>query len=557
MAALPYGAQNAPQKPPAKPGAPAVVAPEKLPATSAIRGRVTTYPDGRPLARARVMLTRPDKNYAWVRLTDDDGRYEITELEAFDNYMLSASKTGFTPRVWGEQQLPALPTPLKLGPAQTLERIDVALAAHLWISGKVLDSDGTPFGGAVVAALKPVVVGEAREMVPAAEIITNDKGEYRLFGLPPGQYFITATDPAFMSAGDNQGPLVYGPTFYPGVASAEDATRLTLEPGQPRDNIDFKLVIVTPVRVTGKVAAASNEQLVSGAVVMSPYRTDRPTSFSLTKVDLQPDGSYQFFNVPPGRFIIRSRGEVDRDGISLFGSFTLNVGPRNIGNVDMTLLPGARIEGLIEWDGRAPRPVDTSDVRVRAPMADGSLYGDSLTGGIRGDSFVIRGAMAGRHFLRVENLPSPWTLKAVYYRGQDVTDLPMTFQSGEQVSGVRLVLTDRSTTLDGRIISTEGDDMESYKVVAFPANQLYWRPASRHIRMTLPDRDGRFQLRGLPPDLYYLSAARDVDEGDIVQQSTLDRLLASAVTVRLHEGQPAIADIRVRPARRQGGAAAR
>ena len=65
------------------------------------------------------------------------------------------------------------------------------------------------------------------------------------------------------------------------------------------------------------------------------------TRFTITRVDIKPDGNYEFFNVPPGRFIIRSRGEIDSEGIMLFGSFTLNIDGRSAAAVDMTLLPGA------------------------------------------------------------------------------------------------------------------------------------------------------------------------------------------------------------------------
>lgn len=551
MVAAPGQVKPPPPKPGTVPG-PATPLPgqvEKPAPTAVVRGRITSHPDGRPLSRARVMLQRPDKAYAWVTITDTDGRYEIRELEAFDNYMLSVSKTGFAPRVWGEQQLPALPTPITLTDGQVVDNIDVALAEQLWVSGKILDSDGTPFAGAVVSALRPIFVGDRREMVTVAEIITNDKGEYRLFGLPAGQYFISAVDPAFLSTGDHQGPLVYAATFYPGVASPEGATRITLEPGQPRENIDFPLTIIKPARVSGRIVSYDNQQLYSGAVVMSPFRSDRAASFTITRVDIKPDGNYEFYNVPPGRFIIRSRGETDQEGVTLFGSFTLNVEGRSTAGVDMTLLPGARLEGLVEWDGTSPRPANPGEIRVRAPMADGSMFGDALTGNItEGDTFVIRGAMVGGHLIRVEGLPEPWHLKTVYYRGQDVTDIPMSFSSGEDVRSLRIVLHDKSTRVEGRVISDERDDFESYRVIAFPVSQLYWRPASRHIRLARPDREGRFSISGLPPSTYYLAATREMDETDIGDPAMLDRLTGGAVIVRLTEGERKTQDLRMRRA---------
>lgn len=301
-----------------------------------------------------------------------------------------------------------------------------------------------------------------------------------------------------------------------------------------------------PARVAGRITSYDNQQLIAGAVIMSPFRADRAASFSVTDVDIRPDGSYEFANVPPGRFIIRARGEVDREGNTLFAAFTLSVGGKDVRGVDMTLYPGARVEGLIEWHGSAPRPADVSQVRVRAPMADGSQFGDALTGHVTDDDrFAIRGAMVGAHFLRVEDLPEPWSLDAVYFQGQDVTDIPMTFQFGQEVQSLRLVLTDLSTRLDGILVSTPRDDLESYKIVAFAANQMYWKPGSRHIRIARPDREGRFRFHGLPPAVYYFAAARDVDESDISDPRVLDTLTAGARVIRLAPGEQRAEALRV------------
>lgn len=527
--------------------------PPKPPPTAVLRGRVTTYPDGRPVARARVLLTRPDKSYARVTITGADGRYEITQLEDFDNYMLSANKTGFAARVWGEQPLPAPPTPLKLAAGQILESIDVALAAHLSLSGRILDEDGTPFAGAVVSALRSVIMDGRRELIPVAEIITNDKGDYRLFGLPAGLYFISAIDPAFLSAGDHLGPLEYPPTYYPGVPSAEEATRVTLDPGQPREGVDFKLNIVKPMRIIGKMSAYSNDLFTSGIVAMTPVRADGSLSTSASEVDIRPDGRFIFTNVPPGRFLIRARAETENEPVLLFGHFAVTVTDRDISGAEMTLLAGARLDGLVEWEGNSPRPVDTA-MRVRAPMSDGNTFGDALNGKIEDDdTFVLAGAMVGRHLIRVENLPEPWTLKSVYFKGQDVTDIPLAVEPGHLFSDIRLILTDKPTRLEGRLVSVEGDDMESYRVVIFSANPLHWGPASRYVTLARPNREGRFTLRGLPPGVYRLAASRALDETDLFDPRTLDQLAPTATTIRLNEGQQAAVDVRVRPSRASAG----
>lgn len=219
MTAL-WAGTAAAQAPPTPQTPPAIQVETPVPA-AVIRGRVTSFPDGAPLARARIILARPGAEYSFVTLTAEDGTYEISALEGANDYMLSASKTGYAPRMYGEHPLPEPPTPIVLADGQTLENIDVALAEQLWVSGRILDADGTPFARAIVSALRAVFIEDRREMVTVAEIITNDKGEYRLFGLPAGQYFISAIDPAFLSTRDHLGPLVYAATFYPGVASPE------------------------------------------------------------------------------------------------------------------------------------------------------------------------------------------------------------------------------------------------------------------------------------------------------------------------------------------------
>lgn len=528
--------------------------PPKAPPTAILRGRITTHPDNRPIARARVMLSRPDKNYSRVAVTEPDGRYEITEIEDFDNYTLSVSKTGYAARLWGEQQLPAPPTPLKIAPGQVLENIDVALVAHLSIAGKIFDTDGTPFGGAVVSALKSVFMDGRRELIPVAEIITNDKGEYRLFGLPAGLYFLSAVDPAFLAAGDHLGPLEYAPTYYPGVPSAEDAARVTLEPGQPREGLDFKLTIVKPVRIIGKITAYNNALFTSGVVAMTPVRADGSLSTAASEVDIRPDGLFVFSNVAPGRFLIRARGETENDPVLLFGHFAVTVSGRDLSGAEMTLLPGAKIAGLVEWDGTSPRPVD-SEMRVRAPMSDGNTFGDALNGKIKdNNTFEIAGAMVGMHLIRVENLPHPWTLKAVYFKGQDVTDIPLSVEPNNVLADVRVILTDKPTSLAARLISVEGDDMESYRVVVYAANPLFWGPTSRYVTLARPDREGRFMVRGLPPGTYRIAASRELDETDLLNPGTLDKLAPVATTVRLFEGRESSADVRVRPARPSIGA---
>lgn len=545
-----------PVPPQTKPGTPAVQATPKIPPpppTASLSGRVTSVTDGKPVARARVVLSAdeifecppgtPDgvtdncQRYNRTEITDKDGRYAFDKLPRGKTFVVRANKTGFAPRAFGETPPAVAPTFVILKDGEKKIDIDVQLVPQNYMSGTLFDEDGTPFAGALVEALRAVYDKGQRSFVTAAESVTDDRGHFRLFGLAPGQYFITAFDPAYSRVGDQLGQLFYGPTFYPGTVYQDDAVRITLDPGVPREGLEFKLQIIRPSRMTGKLNAAGL-QLLAGAVNIGPSRNSRSASFAISEADIRPDGVFQFANILAERYVIRARAAIEIKGVSHFALWTQPVEGQDIADVDMVLSPGALVRGVVKWESRSSQPpTDKSGILVRAPMADGSTFGDALTGKIELDrSFEVLGAMAGYHYIRVDGLPEPWRMKQVLWRGADVTDIPVKMEYRGLYDGIEVVLTDVFTTLSGTIAIAPDDLAQAYAVIAFPTNRLHWQPTSRYIKLTYPDDRGRFVIRGLPPAEYAVAITRTADESDLASAVLLDRLLVDAPTIRLGEG---------------------
>lgn len=553
-AGLAQGSRSAPpqgkQTEPAKQITPPPPAP---PPTASLAGRITSVADGKPIARVRVVISaneifecppntppgRTDEcpRYNRVELTNADGRYAVDKLPRGKTFVVTAMKTGFAARAFGETPPAVPPSYVELKDGEKRENVNIQLVPHNFITGTLLDEDDTPFAGALVEALRAVYENGQRKFVTVADSVSDDRGQFRLFGLAPGQYFISAFDPAYSRVGDQLGQLFYGPTFYPGTAFQDDAVRLTLDPGVPVEGLKFKLQIIRPARITGKLIV-TGLQLLAGAVKISPSRNSRSASFAATEADIKPDGVFQFANILAERYVIRARGEVERQGLSHFGQWTQPVEGRDISDVDLVLSPGALVTGRVTWDGKTSRPpADESAIRVRAPMSDGATVGDALTGTIELDrTFALRGVMAGLHYIRVEGLPEPWRLKKVLWRGSDVTDIPLDLDYGETYDGMDVVLTDVYTTLSGLASVNVGDLPQGYAVIAFPTNTLHWQPASRYIKLTYLDDRGRFMFRGLPPAEYFVAITRAADESDLTSDVLLDRLSLNALTVRLGEG---------------------
>ena len=520
-------------------GAPAAV-PAQVP-TSSLSGTVRSDADKTPLGRARVTLVSPALDPPRAVITAADGTYTFHKLPA-GAYTVSVTRSGYAPGHFAERRS-APPATVTLARGQMATGVDVSLLPAGVIVGRVLDEDDNPFAGASVDALVPRTAGGQTMLVSLASAHTDDRGEFRLVGLPAGQYYVSAFDPAFADVGDETGPLRYTPTYYPGVVLTGQATRVSVTPGvEPAAGIVFRLQIVRPARVAGTIT--SDRQLISGAVMMLPIHGAGLGSAasglgSATSQDvlILPDGSFAFRNVPPGEYQIRARGELEPQGTSLFATFGVKVEGRDIEHVDMALRPGARLEGqLIVEAERARRPAAFPGVRVRAPFADGSSFGDSPTGDVRADGgYAIRGLMPGSHVITVEGLAAPWVVKHVTWRGQDISDIGVEAESQQVFADVRVTVTDVTTQIAGTVRGAGGAPVPDATVIVLPLARNYWTPTSRRFRLLRSDAAGRYQIRGLPPGEYRVVASLDLDDGEAYRRELLEALSTAGVPIRLGE----------------------
>jgi hypothetical protein len=528
--------------------------PPEPPPTGVIGGVVTDLATKKPLARARVVLSadeiyacppgEPNRNpatcprYNRVSITDAEGRFSFDRLPRGKTFLVVVSKTGYASRAFGETPPDVLPTLIELKSGESRTDVNVALAPETHISGTLLDEDGTPFAGALVEAARAVYQEGQRHFVTVAQSVTDDNGAFRLYGIPPGQYFIWATDPAFANVGDQLGQLFYGPTFYPGTPYQDEAARVTVDPGRNLEGLKFTLKIIKPARVTGKVIAPG-AQLLAGAIDIGPLRNSKIAPFAVGEADLKPDGVFQFANVLAERYRIRARGEVERQGVSYFMQYSTPVLGADINGINLTLSPGALVSGVVTWDGTANvPPTNQEEIRVRAPMADGSVFGDALTGKlVGGREFYLRGCMQGQHYIRVDGLPEPWRLKRVYWRGSDITDIALDMEYGQVIDGIEIVLTDVFNVISGTARVAQDDLAQGYAVILFPTTSLNWSQGSRYIRVTHLDDRGTFSFRGVPPSEYYIAVTRHYDESDLGDTDVFERLIGQSTTFRIGEGE--------------------
>jgi hypothetical protein len=210
-------------------------------ANGSLSGSVVSL-NGTPIARAVVLVYRPSIPAREVE-TDARGRYRIDRLSAGE-YTVEARKWGFETRKYGQDRMVASRSSgiykrVAVKNGQAVESIDVMLARGGAIAGTIVDEFGEPMQGVAVSPLQLTSTAGHSRWIRTAVLgssRTDDRGQYRLFGLLPGTYVVQAAvdDTLSTSSGDV-------PFFYPGTPSITQATATNVDFAMAANGIDLTL----------------------------------------------------------------------------------------------------------------------------------------------------------------------------------------------------------------------------------------------------------------------------------------------------------------------------
>jgi len=536
---------------------------------AALSGRVLRGDTGAAVKRAIVRLAGQDTRDRRTVQTDDNGRYQFTDLQA-GRYTVTVSKAGFITLAYGQKhpRQPALPIQVDAG--RPLVNVNIALPRGSVITGHVVDEDGEPMTRALVQVLRYVYRQGLRQIEPAGTDQTDDRGQYRVFDLEPGEYFVRVTLPrrrggvgaggpggrgarggrggrgggGFFGALDVEDPNATGlaPSYYPGVTMLRAAVPLTLGLSQEMAGVNFAAQLVRMARVGGMVfgpdgsPARGTQVLLTSSEVMGR----RPGSTLAGRVDR--DGYFEVTNVPPGSYTVQAlSGRGRRDSEPVFASLKIAVDGQDITDLTMMLRHGAEISGMLTFDGtQLPDPSDLEPLLVTTSPINPTPFeqrGGSNAGVEPDGSFVLSDIDGGPRLIRMNRLPDGLQLKAVYLEGRDVIDAPRDFAAGQSIAGVTLVLTDQITELAGMVHDEGGDALTEFTVIAFPTDERLWQPQSRHIMASRPDQNAQYRMRGLPPGDYLLSVVEVVQQGEWFDPRLLADLRRRAARVTLRDGE--------------------
>ena len=214
----------------------------------AISGMVVKLAGSEPIKTATVQLqSTQDLAHSVSVVTDVGGRFELKGIDP-GRYRLKVSRTGFVTQEYGQKSPNDPGSEIRLSPGQNLRDLLFRLIPWGVIAGRVLDEEGEPLPWAQVTALREVYSNGKRKLSSEALVPTNDLGEYRLFGLKPGRYFISARfKPGQHVVGrsevredevDDSRPE-FMPVYYPGSPDPARALTLALKAGEESPSVEI------------------------------------------------------------------------------------------------------------------------------------------------------------------------------------------------------------------------------------------------------------------------------------------------------------------------------
>jgi hypothetical protein len=340
---------------------PAAAAPNR----GAIHGHVLQSKSGEPVKKALVVLRRGQEPGTGAS-TDASGAFRFDDLEP-GPYTLSTERTGFVLDLESDRSV----VNVKPGPDES--EVTLKMIRTGAISGRVLDTDGEPITGATVQVAP---VNQKKGGVSSFNAVTDDRGEYRSFNIPPGKYRLAVSyEPGYQQrqvrmqsprtqSGTAAPEETYTLTYYPAALDSKLAQTIDVEAGADLLGYDVQILRAKGVTVRGTVGAAEGAPAEAILFVsLSPIR--RTIGLRVYDNVIQDStGAFELTQVLPGTYALGATAPLGDKRLS--ARLVVDVGNANIDGIRLTLAPPADHQRC-----RCPagRPQDAAGSRCRVDAA--------------------------------------------------------------------------------------------------------------------------------------------------------------------------------------------
>ena len=479
-----------------------------------VAGMVVKLADGEPLRKASVDLSSmEDRQRTISTTTDASGHFQLKGLDP-GRYNLTIGRNGFVTQEYGQKTPHDPGATLTLRPGQNMKDLLFRLVPSAVIAGRVFDEDGEPVRSVQVSALRQGYAGGKRELWPQTNESTNDLGEYRLFGLPPGRYLIRVTTSSSNYWGRRTIQLPanelteqgYAPTYYPGSPDPAKAVALTVKEGEEIPSVEIMLRPVSVYTVRGRVLNMISKQSTGIMVEVEP-RNARTVWFfdrSTTVADDR-DGAFEIHDLLPGSYI--AIAQWSEEGKRYQARQNFEVGNADVEGLNLVVSPGVAVPGQIRWEGQPS--LDRGELAVYLESKD-VQHGVGGATRVTGDAFTLKDVSEGEYRAEIAGISQDCFLKSVRHGSAESLDEGFTVRRGSDAA-LEITVSCRGARVRGAVTDTDNLPAAGVWVVLVPDDPH--RSESRLYKAKTTDQYGHFELSGVAPGDYKVFSWDQVEQG--------------------------------------------
>lgn len=513
-----------------------------------IEGVVRQADTGEPLKKTLLtaMTASPRGNGPMNPVTassDAEGRFRLTNIEP-GQYRLVAERAGYVRMEHGARKPNQPGTPLTLKSGDELKNVEIKLIRHAVVTGRITDEDGDPVQSASVQLMRYTFVRGRRQLVPVSGGSSNDLGEYRLFGIAPGKYYLSVSHrsggpfgaimgmrgrggpgPGMMGADQN-----YAPMYFPGTFEVDSATLLEIPAGSDMRGVDMRLLRTRTYRVSGRVVAQA-EGRRGGMVVLVPKSSAGFGFGDRLAAPWRPNtGTFEIQGVRPGSYNLVAQVFEGQNRMS--ARLPVDVGEGDVTDLTVTPVPGGELSGVVRVQDKAS--VDLQNLRIQLSPREIGPFGGFGTSPVQADGkFTVSNLTAGQYDLSVGGLSDNAYVKAVRYGEADALASGLDL-SGGSAGLLDIVISPNGAAISGSVADSDGNPKSGATVLVVPT-------ADRHQRLDLyktanSDQSGAFRFAGVAPGDYLLFALEDHERGAEYDPKYVEQFASQAEKLSVREG---------------------
>ena len=409
---------------------------------------------------------------------------------------------------------------------ETADGIDFTLSRGAVITGRVSDSAGRPI---VDERIRVNPVDQNLERLVSSiypninDLRTDDRGIYRIFGLPAGKYKVSIGD-EFAAFTSTRGRRFFPRTFHPDVTDEAKAAFVEVKEGDEAANVDITVArSMNGFSASGRFIDGESGQPVPNINFgLTIIVGGSPAGFMSGNGTSTSDGGFRIDNLPPGRYAVSILPGSDS---TYYGaSQPFDISDSDVSDLETKIHRGATISGNVVIEGAPDKSVYARLAQTRletVTFTEGNSIAMMSYTNINPDgSFQIGPLQAGTASIRLSSgsrdSPAEFATLSVDINGADKSS-GIKITAGENISGVRLVVGYGTGTIRGSV-RTEGWSLppDTYLRVAIsrPGNPFA-------IRYAQVDARGRFVFEKLPAGNYEVAVTAYLDNKQVTARQPI------------------------------------